>query len=349
VLHAPRQTGKTTFLQSWAREMNSGGEASACYVSLESCQGITDRSEALLTMSKAICAYSEEAGLPVPRLSLDNTEFLLHETMKKWAEQIAPKPLVVLFDETDVLEGEPLISFLRQLRGGFAIRKPGVFPVSVALVGMRDLKDYITAAKGGIAPNPGSPFNIKADSAVLSNFSRSDIENLFALRTEETGQGINKDALEYVYKQSGGQPWIVNTLFMRATMRVLDEASAENVTIEYVKEAREQMVLARETHLDSLVYRMENPGVRKVMESLITGASDPLLGESESFRLCLDLGLVTKEKGTPTVANPIYREVLARHLTYGPQLAMPEPEWQWEKPDGSLDMDALLKEFQIFW
>jgi hypothetical protein len=94
---------------------------------------------------------------------------------------------------------------------------------------------------------------------------------------------------------------------------------------------------------------MENPGVRKVMESLITGVSDPLLGESESFRLCLDLGLVTKEKGTPTVANPIYREVLARHLTYGPQLAMPEPEWQWEKPDGSLDMDALLKEFQKFW
>jgi hypothetical protein len=26
-----------------------------------------------------------------------------------------------------------------------------------------------------------------------------------------------------------------------------------------------------------------------------------------------------------------------------------EPEWQWEKPDGSLDMDTLLKEFQKFW
>ena len=25
VLHAPRQTGKTTFLQSWMREINSGG------------------------------------------------------------------------------------------------------------------------------------------------------------------------------------------------------------------------------------------------------------------------------------------------------------------------------------
>ncbi|MDR2115727.1 MAG: hypothetical protein LBP87_05035, partial [Planctomycetaceae bacterium] len=33
VLHAPRQTGKTTFLKSWMREINAGKEAIACYVS----------------------------------------------------------------------------------------------------------------------------------------------------------------------------------------------------------------------------------------------------------------------------------------------------------------------------
>ena len=42
VLHAPRQVGKTTFLQSWMREINEGGEAVACYVSVERCQGIGD-------------------------------------------------------------------------------------------------------------------------------------------------------------------------------------------------------------------------------------------------------------------------------------------------------------------
>jgi len=349
VLHAPRQTGKTTFLQNWAREINTGTEAVACCVSIESCQGIADRTEAMITINKAICAFSKNAGLPMPELSFDRLEFLLYRTMQKWAELVAPKPLVVLFDEADVLEGEPLVSFLRELRTGFTERGVGSFPVSIALVGMRDLKDYITAAKGGVAPNPGSPFNIKEDSAVLSNFSQINIENLFAQRTEETGQAISRDALEYVYEQSRGQPWIVNSLFKRATMRVLDEASTETVKLTHIKEAREQMVLARETHLDALAYRMENPKVRKIMEGLITGDSDPLLAEGEDFRLCLDLGLVTKEKGTPSVANPIYREVLARHLTYGPQLAIPEPEWQWEKADGSLDMDTLLKEFQKFW
>jgi hypothetical protein len=49
------------------------------------------------------------------------------------------------------------------------------------------------------------------------------------------------------------------------------------------------------------------------------------------------------------VANPIYREVLARQMTYGPQLAISEPEFRWDNADGTLDMDALLKEFQRFW
>jgi hypothetical protein len=184
---------------------------------------------------------------------------------------------------------------------------------------------------------------------MLYNFSQTDVEHLFAQRTEETGQAIDRDALEYIWEQSRGQPWIVNSLFKRATMRVLHEDDYSTVTLAHVKEAREQMILARETHLDALAYRMEDPKIRTVMESLITGKLDPLLSESEGFRLCLDLGLVSRENKTISVANPIYREVLARQMTTGPQDAIPEPEWQWEKPDGSLDMDALLKEFQVFW
>ena len=47
VLHAPRQTGKTTFLQSWMREINAGGEAVACYVSVERCQGLAEAGRAM--------------------------------------------------------------------------------------------------------------------------------------------------------------------------------------------------------------------------------------------------------------------------------------------------------------
>jgi hypothetical protein len=109
------------------------------------------------------------------------------------------------------------------------------------------------------------------------------------------------------------------------------------------------MILARETHLDALAYRMEDPRIEKLMSTLITGSVDLELAKSEAFRICSDLGLVTMTKGVPSIANPIYKEVLARQMTIGAQAMIPEPEWQWEKPDGSLDMDALLKEFQKFW
>ena len=222
VLHAPRQTGKTTFLQSWAGEINSGTEAVVCYVSLERCQGIPETERSMPDLCKAVQDYAAFSDLPVPDVKTQAVNSMLTEVLINWSKLVVPKPLIVLFDEVDVLEGESLISFLRQLRGGFMERGIGKFPVSIALVGMRDLKDYITESKGGVAPNPGSPFNIKSDSAMLSNFTQIDVEKLFAQRTEETGQQITDDALEYVYEQSQGQPWIVNSLYMRVTMRIFD-------------------------------------------------------------------------------------------------------------------------------
>ncbi|GHT91070.1 hypothetical protein FACS1894140_0910 [Spirochaetia bacterium] len=349
VLHAPRQTGKTTFLQSWMREINSGEEALACYVTVERCQGMSDPERAMPNICYAIQEHASMSRLTVPEMTTSAAGSMLTAILKNWSAIVAPKSLIVLFDEVDVLQGETLISFLRQLRGGFAQRGVGNFPISIALVGMRDLKDYITAAKDGIPVNPGSPFNVKTDSASISNFQKNDISRLFAQRTAETGQTITQDALDYVYEQSKGQPWIVNSLFQRATMRILDEASTETVTVEHVEKAREQMIQARETHLDALAYRLEDPRIRSVMESILTGEPDPLLAQGDPFRLCLDLGLVNIERGTPQVANPIYREIIAREITYGAQLAIPEPEWKWEKPDGTLDMDALLNAFQSFW
>ena len=352
VLYAPRQTGKTTFLQSWANEINAGGEATACYISVEACQGISDRAEAMITINKTICAFAKNAGLPIPELPFDQTEFLLHKTMQKWAELVAPKPLVVLIDEADVLEGEALISFLRQLRAGFAHRGIGKFPISIALVGMRDLKDYITAAKDGIVPNPGSPFNVKSDSVFLSNFDKDDIAALFGQRTVETGQEITTEALDYVYGQSWGQPWIVNSLFQRATMRILAEDNYETVTTDHLFAAREQMIQARETHLDALGVRLRDPRTRRIIESILVGNNDPEIGRSNpDVELATDLGLIKWDIETGfTISNPIYEEIFTRYLNSGYHDNLPPPSsWQWQNKDGTLDMDSLLKEFQNFW
>jgi hypothetical protein len=364
VLHAPRQTGKTTFLQSWMREINTVHEESdgtgghsrsepiACYVSVESCQGITDPARAMLNIYRSICDFATLFEIPVPQVAETDIESLMRTTLIKWSELVAPRPLVVLFDEVDVLQGEPLISFLRQLRGGFAGRGEGKFPISIALVGMRDLKDYITASKGGIPPNPGSPFNIKSDSASLSNFQKADIERLFAQRTSETGQQITAEALDYVYEQSWGQPWIVNSLFSRATMRVLEQDSTETVTIDHIHEARKQMIEARETHFDALGERLRDQRIRKVIQTIITGETNLAMSRtSPDVELSMDLGLVRWDTKTGfTISNPIYEEIMTRYLDAPYHDNLPPPStWQWERPDGGLDMDALLKAFQGFW
>jgi hypothetical protein len=58
----------------------------------------------------------------------------------------------------------------------------------------------------------------------------------------------------------------------------------------------------------------------------MSGKPDPNLAKEEDFRLCKDLRLVTGERETPAAANPIYRDVSARQMSYRTQAAIPEPE-----------------------
>ena len=252
---------------------------------------------------------------------------------------------MVLFDEVDVLQDQSLISFLRQLRGGFAARGIGKFPVSVALVGMRDLRDYIIRSKDGVMINPGSPFNIKQDSVVLSNFSAADVVALAEQHTRATGQCFDAAALDFVYDQARGQPWLTNAMMQKCVWNIVKEETKETVTVEHVRQAKEMLIKERAVHLDSLVERLRDPRIKKVVQTIMIGEMDPTLADHDDFRLCTDLGLVVLENGTPAIANPIYREVIARVLSFSMQIAIPAPEFAWKKADGTLDIDALLKEF----
>ncbi|XOF34217.1 MAG: ATP-binding protein [Candidatus Electrothrix sp. YB6] len=349
VLHAPRQTGKTTFLQSWMHEINAGTEAVACYVSLERCQEVTAVERAMPAMAESVQEYARSYKLPVPELSSGvSPESMLSDLLTEWAALVAPKKLIVFFDEVDVVAGPAMISFLRQLRGGFARRGVGAFPVSVALVGMRDLRDYLVTSKDGQLLNPGSPFNIKHDSATLTNFSQSDIAALTAQHTEATGQAFAPEALERIWVYSSGQPWLVNALCEQIVYRIIPETRTA-VQPEHVDQAKEQLIASRATHIDSLGERLREERVRRVIQPMMTGNSDPTLGRSDhDVEFCLDLGLIAWE-GSLVIANAIYREVIARYLSQNYQDNIPAPEFRWQQSGGSLDMDAMMDEFQKFW
>ena len=351
VLHAPRQTGKTTFLQSWMRQINSGDEGVACYVSVERCQGFPAADDAMPAIIDAIHSFAK-LQLPeplVPPKCIGNSSSILSEMLEKWSAQVAPQPLIILFDEVDTLQDQAMISFLRQLRSGFAARGIGKFPVSVALVGMRDLRDYLIQSKDGVALNPGSPFNIKENSATLSNFSAEDVARLIAQHTGDTGQQFTPEAVAKVYDLSRGQPWLVNALCKKCAWELVPEESRETVTADHILQAKELLIRERAVHLDSLAERLRDPKVKRIIEAILVGKNDPTIGRADrDVELCMDLGLVTFENGL-RIANPIYQEIIPRVLSLNAQDNVPTPEWRWQKDDGSLDYAALFAEFQAFW
>ena len=140
-----------------------------------------------------------------------------------------------------------MISFLRQLRGGFASRSVGKFPVSIALVGMRDLRDYLVHSKDGIPINPGSPFNIKEDSITIGNFGRADIAALTVQHTGETGQVFGADALERLWHYSSGQPWLVNALCEKLVYETAPTGKIATITAAHVDQAKDLLIKSRTT------------------------------------------------------------------------------------------------------
>jgi hypothetical protein len=140
--------------------------------------------------------------------------------------------------------------------------------------------------------------------------------------------------------------------FKRATLRILDEESTETVNFDLVRQARQQMIDARETHLDALGERLRDPRIKRVIQTIMTGAVDMDMGRTNpAVELAMDLGLVTWNTDTGfIIANPIYEEIMTRYLNSSYHDNLPPPSsWQWQKDDGTLDMDKLLKEFQKFW
>jgi hypothetical protein len=89
-----------------------------------------------------------------------------------------------------------------------------------------------------------------------------------------------------------------------------------------------------------------------VIQTIITGETNLTMSRaSPDIELAMDLGLIRWDTQTGfTISNPIYEEIMTRYLDAPYHDNLPPPStWQWAKPDGTLDMDALLKAFQGFW
>ncbi len=351
VLHAARQTGKTTAMRAFAARLRDRGIV-AVWATLEVSQGMTEIGDAEPTWLRAIGRAAERQLPPEQRPpSVDealkgNTGDRLGAWLTDWCSTIGV-PVVLLLDEADVVSGPALVNLLRQLRAGFMDRGVGAFPVSIGLIGMRDLRDYLTAAKEGAPVNPGSPFNVKAASLTLRNFSHADVAVLYGQHTVETGQVFTPEAVERAFWWTSGQPFLVNAL-ANCCVDDLVPNRAVAITAADIDAAKESLVRSRTTHLDALGQRLKEARVARVVQAVLLGDA-PVPYASDDYAYTVDLGLIANDADGATIANRLYREVLARELSYEEQRNLSRPWWPWSRADGTLDVPALVEAFIGWW
>lgn len=355
VLHAPRQTGKTSYLLALMEYLNKEGNYHCLYVNIEAGQAARGNvKEGIRSMLSAMAGnaidYLDDSFLMDnwKEVLTQNGEFTaLHEMLRLWCIN-SEKPVVLLIDEIDALVGDTLISLLRQLRSGYT-KRPRFFPQSIILCGVRDVRDYrLQSESGGDIITGGSAFNVKAKSLRLGAFSPEDIKTLFSQHTNETGQEFEPGIFPLVWELTEGQPWLVNALGFEVCFEIDEGKDREKtITTELLHRAKENLIVNRETHLDQLADKLKEDRVRRVIEPLLAGTEASKI-PPDDIDYVADLGLI-RQKPSIHIANQIYREIIPRQLTYSTQLTIVQDSKWYTGDDGRLNMDKLLTAFQDFF
>jgi hypothetical protein len=356
ILHAPRQTGKTSTMMNFARQLNEEGKYSALYVNVEGGQAM--HSDVIKGTETILEEFLKRIKSQLPQenriisyisgvlQSKTVTGASLSSMLSEWAIHSA-KPLVIFIDEIDSLVGDTLISVLRQLRSGYDTR-PREFPQSVCLIGVRDVRDYRiwSDAKQQIIVG-GSAFNIKDELLRLPDFTHDEVKQLYLQHTAETGQKFDADAIDYVFELTQGQPWLVNALAYQACFEMQTDRS-KPITKEIIEQAKDILIKRRDTHFDVLLDRLQEPRIYNIIDAIITGnTKTAAVLQEDDIQYARDLGLI-KMKGLE-IANPIYQEVIPRQLTYAKQEEMIQDIKWYQNTDGTLNMTKMLEAFTEFY
>jgi len=352
ILHAPRQTGKTSCLLALRDHLNAEGKYYCVYANFEAAQTArNDVVSGIETVIQELHSRCQTLNCPLPDISTLFNHSKSHTALNLYLNQLSSmldKPLILFIDEIDALIGDTLVSVLRQLRSGYD-QRPETFPQSIILCGVRDIKDYRIHRSDGEIITGGSCFNIKAESLSLGNFSEAEVRELYEQHTIETGQLFEEKVFPLVMEYTAGQPWLVNALGYEVTFKMKENRDRSVViTPELMEEAKERLILSRATHLDQLADKLKEPRVRNVVEPLLIGENPQT--NDDDVEYCTDLGLVRKEAGRLIISNAIYREILPRELTNSIQRRFAvEFNPDWVKPDGSIDAQKLIEMFVQFW
>jgi hypothetical protein len=96
------------------------------------------------------------------------------------------------------------------------------------------------------------------------------------------------------------------------------------------------------------VVKLMEPRVRRIIEPMLTGRDAVFDPYDDDLSYVRDLGLVTT-KDPVRIANPIYKEVIARVLSKMVEAQVPSEPRAFILPDGRLAFRRMMRAFGKFW
>ena len=356
-LHAGRQTGKTTSLMWLQEHLSASGKQRALWVDIQTAREKPDTAVVMTiilhALQNAMKAQFPNDARPTDveiEAMLRVPDMAMADYLKKLAA-LDPRPLIVMLDEADALVGAAMVSFLTQLRDGYIQRSKVPFPSSVILVGQRQVRDYALAEEDRKTVSwlgTSSPFNINAEPKTLAPFTPAEVEELLTQHTITTGQRFEPEAIARIVDLGRGHPWLTNAMADQIVRRDVKNRSVP-ITADHVDAAKETIILERRTHIDSLIARLREPRVRKIIEPMLIGDQAPDEVINDDFLYVVGLGLLRLIGGRYEIANPIYREIIPRALSFARQAQIANETAWYVRKDGSLDMGKLMTDWQEFW
>jgi hypothetical protein len=307
-MFAPRQSGKTTFFMTFSMELEKDPKYIFIIMSFENCTNYDSRTfyayiqeeiyEQLLQRLKDIKCHQLEAVINFLNAYKLTDSASFYSFFKGLNKIITQKKIVIFIDEFDGIPDSDIEDFLTTLRKLYQKYKKSTEKAlySVGLVGIRNITQL---SVGGV-----SPFNI-ADHVEIPLFTLKNVQDLYSQYTQETHQPFTKEAVQKVFEQTQGQPWLVNRMGS-ILAKIIKPETTDAINEDDVNKAIQMLLEEKNVHFDNIKEK-----VVLFKETLKTVNSQNIkynqYDDAQSW--LYQYGLIKKKDSFAVIANPIYNSI----------------------------------------
>ena len=346
-IFAPRQSGKTTFFKDFCSRLAKDPTYIPILLSFQDYKNISgEQFYSLIDESLLKQLISRLTLVDCPQLEhvkayMQEHPIADHISLRKLFEGlnglIERKKIIIFIDEFDGIPQSELENFLTTLRELYQEYKgrDDKALYSVGLVGIRNVTKLIV---GGV-----SPFNI-ADQVKLPPFTLKNVRDLYGQYTGETNQPFTEEAVEKVFEQTSGQPWLVNRIGTILTVDIRPETVVP-ITAEDVESALETLLYEENSHFDNITEKAKQ--YKETFMDVVFDGVEYIPGDEEQS-LLLTHGLIKAEGKKLNVSNPIYKKRFTKTFFREAGAATDISHKGYFTESGFLNISEILLDFEEY-